>query len=226
MKDAPYECHFCHKRFKFEDRFIKHKCKAMIRDENLRTPIGQAAWQFYQDWMRIQRKRVPNEKSFLKSNYYEAFNRFAAHIKKLNLPNPQTFMKLMVDKEFPPYMWTRDEVYALYMEHLDRAAPPAEHAQITTDTILRLTEILGCEPGEIFSQLNANEVIELIKERKLSPWILLRSGKFKLFFRDRTSPEQKIVLQSLIRPHYWTIQIQQKPDAVRDMDAIVKEMNL
>lgn len=226
MKDAPYECHFCHKRFKFEDRFIKHKCKAMLRDENLRTPIGQAAWQFYQDWMRIQRKRVLNEKTFLKSNYYESFNRFAEHVKKLNLPNPQSFMKLMVDKDFPPTMWTRDETYVIYMEHLDRAAPPREHAQITVDTIVRLCDILECEPGDIFSELSVNEVIELIKERKLSPWILLNSTKFMLFFRDRTNPEQKIVLESLVRYNYWKPRFDQKPEAQKMMKDIVREMNL
>lgn len=226
MKDSPYECHFCGKRFKFENRFIKHKCKAMVREENLRTPIGQAAWQFYQDWMRIQRKRVPNEKTFLKSNYYESFNRFAAHVKKLDLPNPQTFMKLMVDRDFSPYMWTRDETYVIYMEHLDRTAPPHEHAQITVDTILKLSEILECDPGDIFSELNVNEVIELIKERKLSPWILLNSMKFMLFFRDRTNPEQKIVLESLVRYHYWSAQFVKKPQAQKMMKDIVKEMNL
>ena len=224
--DSPYQCHYCGKRFKFEQRFIKHKCKAMLREENLRTPLGQAAWSFYQDWMKFQRKRVPDEKTFLKSNYHESFNRFAAHVKKLNLPNPHTFIKLMIQRDFPPTMWTRDETYAIYMEHLDRVISPVEHAHITTDTLLRLADIFECKEGDIFDQLGASDVIELIKERKVSPWLLLHSPKFMIFFRDKTNPEQKIVLESLIRPKYWATQFQKKPNAVKMMKEIVKEMDL
>jgi len=226
MKDAPYVCHFCHKRFQHENRFIKHKCKAMIREERLRTPIGQAAWRYYQDWMKFQRKRVPNDKTFLKSRYFESFNRFAELVRKLNLPKPDTFIKLMIDKDFPPTMWTSERPYSMYMEHLDRVASPHDHAQITVDTLLRLSDILDCKTENIFAELNPNEIIELIKERKLSPWILLHSAKFMMFFRDRTSTEQKIVLETLMRPKYWGTQFQKKPEFVKMMKEIVAEMNL
>ena len=224
--DKHYQCHFCGKRFKFEKRFIDHKCTPMRREEKLRTPLGQAAWQFYQDWMKLQRKRVPETKSFLKSRFYESFNRFSIHVKKLNLPNPQMFMKLMIDKGFDPTMWTTDPAYVEYMEHLDMVASSHEHAQITVDTILQLADVLECDTGDIFSELTANEVIELIKERKLSPWILLHSPKFMIFFRDNTTPEQKIVLESLVRYNYWVTQFDKKPKDVEMMKVIVKEMNL
>ena len=205
---------------------MKHKCKPMIRDENLRTPLGQAAWLFYQEWMRLQRKRVPNEKSFLKSSYYESFNRFSKNVKKLHLPSPQMFMKLMVERGFPPTMWTSNDTYAIYMEHLDLIAPPTERAKITIDTLDYLADTLGCDTGNIFAELNANEVIELIKERKLSPWILLHSNKFKLFFRDRTTPEQRVVLEAVIRYPYWSGQFQKQPKMTNFMLNVVKEMNL
>lgn len=198
----------------------------MLRSEKLQTPLGQAAWRFYQDWMKLQRKRVQDEKTFLKSKYYESFNRFSEYVKKLQLPNPQSFMKLMITNDFPPTMWTLNETYVMYLEHLDRAAPPQEHAQITADTIFRLAEILTCDMSEIFLHLSASEVIELIRERKLSPWLLLNSTKFMEFFRDKTNPEQKIVLEALIRPKYWTTQFSKKPNTLNYMKDIVTEMNL
>jgi hypothetical protein len=198
----------------------------MIREENLRTPLGQAAWRFYQDWMKLQRKRVPGDKTFLKSNYYESFSRFSIHVKKLGLPNPQMFVQLMVENDFPPTMWTRDETYAIYMEHLDRVSTPTQLADITVDTILDLADIFECDSGDIFIKLTASEVIELIKERKLSPWILFQSAKFTTFYRDNTTPEQRIVLETITRPRYWVGQFQKDPTTAKTMKDIVKEMNL
>lgn len=226
MKEKHYKCHFCGKRFLHEKRFIAHNCTAMRRFEKLQTPLGQAAWQYYQDWMKLQRKRVPETKAFLKSRFYESFNRFSIHVKKLNLPNPHTFMRLMVDNGFDPTMWTTDPVYAIYMEHLDMVASPHEHAQITVDTILQVADALECDTGDIFAELTANEVIELIKERKMSPWVLLHSTKFMIFYQDVATPEQRILLEALVRYDYWVTQFAKKPKDVELMKDIVKEMNL
>ena len=227
-EEAPYQCHYCHKRFQRESNFIKHKCKQMEREEKLRTALGQAAWQYYQDWMRLQRKRVPDDRTFLKSQYYNSFNRFAEFVKKLSLPSPDTFIKLMIDNDFPPTLWTRDEVYARYLEHLDRSVSPKQLAEITAQTLDKLADILECDISEVFEELHPNEAIELIKQRKLSPWILLNSQKFFVFLQkvNKENMEQFIILEAVIRPKYWGEQFQKKPKVVKFMKTIVDGLDL
>jgi len=227
-KEAPYQCHYCHKRFQREQYFIRHKCKMMEREEKLRTSLGQSAWRYYQEWMRLQHKRVPDDRAFLKSNYYLSMNRFAEFVKKLSLPSPDIFIKLMVNKDYPPALWTRDDVYAQYMEHLDRSVPPIQLAKLPARTLDTLADILNCDISEVFNYLTPSEVIELIKQRKLTPWILLRSKKF-LSFLVKTKKEHKeqfIILESIIRPRYWKHQFAEKSKTVETMDKIVDGLDL
>ena len=67
-----FRCSFCNATFVTEDRYIKHNCKHMKRAEEMKSPIGQAAWAFYQAWMKAYHRMVPNIDSFTKSKFYQS----------------------------------------------------------------------------------------------------------------------------------------------------------
>ena len=81
-----WECKFCGTRFKLENRYMVHRCKAMKRDEQIRTPLGQSAWSYYQKWMKAYRRAVPSIETFLTSNFYTTFIKFAKFAQKVGLP--------------------------------------------------------------------------------------------------------------------------------------------
>lgn len=200
----------------------------MVREERLRTSIGQAAWQFYQDWFRYQRKRVPDDRAFLKSQYFESFIRFAEFVRNTSLPSPDIFVKLMIEKNYTPTMWLIDSVYAQYMEHLELRASPQVHAEITVETLMAIADAAECDVSEVFDVMTGSEVIELVRQRKLSPWVLLLSDKFKEFLINlhKKNREQYIVLESLIRYQHWMKRFEKRPDDVRYMKKIVAELGL
>ena len=228
VKDTPYQCHLCHKRYQQERAFIQHRCDQMKREEELRTPLGQAAWQYYQDWMRLQRRRVPDDRAFLKSKYYRSFNNFAKFVKTLELPSPQTFIKLMIDQTYTPTMWCMDEVYVIYMEHLDRNGSPKTHVDITYNTLCKFADDRKCKENEIFETLTSGEIIQLIKQRKLSPWMLIKSDKFWQFVLSvrEKSPEHFIILESIIRVDYWKTRFAEHPQAVESIKKIIAGLEL
>lgn len=200
----------------------------MIREERLRTAIGQAAWQFYQDWFRFQRKRVPDDRAFLKSQYFESFMRFAEFVHRSGLPSPDTFIELMIKEDYTPTMWLMDGVYAKYMEHLEQTVPPSKHAEITVETLYAIADAADCDVSEVFSVITGSEIIELIRQRKLSPWILLMSDKFFTFLAElqKKNSEQYIVLESLIRPQHWQKRFGKRPQDVELMKKVVAELGL
>lgn len=228
--DYIHQCQHCHKRFKTEKWYMNHSCKGMERERALRTNVGQAAWNYYKDWMRLQRKRVPDDpQTFIKSNYYHSFNRFATMVRKLKLPSEDIFIKMMVDKNYLPTLWTNDEVYINYLRHLDNAVPPKKLVSITVETILELSELFECDTGEIFNYLDGNEVIELVRERKLSPWILLRSSKFLNFVKklETINKHQFAILNTLMDPGIWKKRFSKHPDVVKWItEEIIPEMRL
>ena len=226
MKRNHFKCTYCGSTFVTEDRYLKHHCKQMKRAEEMKSPIGQGAWAFYQAWMKAYKRMVPHIDSFTKSKYYQSFIRFAEHVKKLNIPDPEAFIALMKDKDISPTIWTNDQVYAMYLEYLDRRASPTSQAQITIDTLFKIADAADCETSEVFDILTGNEIIVLLRERRLSPWILLFSKKFKNMLIHNVTDEQRIIMESIIRPRYWTAKFKKRPEDVATMRKYVEELDI
>lgn len=228
MREYLYQCQHCKKKYQKEEAFLKHKCKQMLRKEELKTPIGQAAWNFYQDWMRAQNRRVNDERTFLQSRYYTSLNKFAQHVKDAELPNPQVFIKMMVKNKYDPTMWTLDIVYSKYLEHLDHVIPPKQLAAITVDTLFAQADELQCDVTEIFDHIAPNTVVSLLRKRKLTPWILLVSEKFIRYLVKvkKENSQQYIILNQVINPAHWAKQFGKKPDIMKMMRDIVAELDI
>lgn len=198
----------------------------MQRAKDFKSMTGKAAWQFYQLWMKSHNRSVPQPDSFLHSRYFGTFLKFAKFVKQVNLPNVEIFIRQMKQKDIPPVMWTMDEVYQRYLEYLDFQISPHNMALTTVETLLDLADALECDVSDVFDELTGNEVIQLFRQRRLSPWVLLRSNRFKQFFANGTSGEEKIILETLIKPDHWREQFQKKPEIVKKMEMYVSELNL
>jgi len=226
MKERHYQCKFCHSKFVREERYLKHRCKQMDRAEEIQTQVGQAAWLYYQKWMKAYRRMVPAIESFMSSKYYQSFIRFTKHAQKLHLPDIDTFILLMKEKDISPTIWTNDQVYAIYLEYLDRRAAPSQQAQITINTLFKIADAAECDVGEVFAVMEPNEIIELLRERRLSPWLILFSGKFKHMLVHSTTQEQRIIMETIIRPKYWLEKFKKHTTDVDLMKKYVEELGL
>lgn len=198
----------------------------MARDEEFRTPVGQAAWNYYQEWMKAYKRQVPRAQAFLHSKFYSSFVRFAKFAKRVHLPEPKTFVWLMKERDISPAIWNNDQVYAIYLEFLDRQGDPKKAAETTINTLFDIADAAECETSDVFDILTPNEVIQLLRERRLSPWILLNSKKFLKFFVERVSNEERIVMESIIRPNYWGEKFTKRPEDVELMKKYVAELSL
>lgn len=207
--DYRYECEHCHMSFVREDNYLKHKCKQMIREEQIKTPLGHAAYIFYGKWLKSNNRAVPTIATFLTSKYYNIFFEFARFTKRIKLPDIDLFIKLMKSKDLLPQFWTRDDVYVFYNEYLDAQIRPPTHMKYTVQTIFNLCDIFDCDPKDLFQHLNVSEWLQLLRERRISPWILLHSREFVIMFRN-LHPSERDLFEQLIRPGYWTYIINKK----------------
>ena len=221
-----YVCKHCHKYFVREHSYLEHKCTQMKRIEELSTPLGQSALSYYQTWFKTMKKIPPTAEVFLTSTYYRTFNNFAAFVRKVNLPNPNSFIGLMVLKNFQPTMWMLDATYAIYMDYLEYSTPPMERVQVSITTLLRYSERHDIDIEDKFDKLHPSELIAMIRERRVSPWLLLNSKKFKHFFIDTASKEQQMIIESLIRLESWSKRLANNPDINQKIKYYVQELNL
>lgn len=222
-----YTCRACHTVFVREDRFLAHKCKQMKKEEEFHSPTGQAAWNYYQHWMR-QMKRLPPSggQSFLSSKYFRTFINFVNWIKAVDLPRPEKFIWLMVQKDYPPTIWQTDEAYSLYLEFLDRKVPPLEQVNLSIETLFKYAEKTDVDISDIFTKMHPADLIQMLRTRRLSPWLLLCTTKFGAFFKNQTTPEQRIILETLIRADYWFDKMEQHDEDVVAIKKLVLAMGI
>ncbi len=221
-----FECKFCGHRFKLEGRFMKHHCKAMIRDEQIKTPLGQAAWSYYQKWMKSHRRTVPSIETFVTSKYYTTFIKFAQFVPKVGLPDIDTFIWYMKEKNMPPSIWINDKIYASYIEFVDKKSDPTKQAKQTIEHLFKIADEYQVDVADVFEVLDPNDVILLLHRRQLSPWILIHSPKFKQFLINKTNDDQRIIMETIIRPNYWAEKKAKHPEIVAQMKKYVSELDL
>jgi len=226
--DTPgYRCKYCHSPFVREDRYLAHQCKQMKRHAEIKTPLGQTAWRYYQLWLRQQKRMPPRDPStFTTSKYYRTFINFAKFATATKLPLPEKFIWLMVQKKWPPTLWTNDTVYTTYIEFLDYKTTPTEQVKLSIETVMSCATKHEIDVSEVFAKMLPNDIIHLIRTRRLSPWFLLFCKTFKEFFNHRVSPEQKIIIETLIRPEHWAERMEQEQEAVQWIKTVIKDLDI
>lgn len=221
-----FTCKHCQKSFVRERSYLEHQCKQMKRQEELQSPTGQAAWLLYQSWFRAMKKMPPRSEAFIASKYFRTFMNIATFVQRVSMPKPEKFVWLMVQKDFPPTMWLLDEAYAMYIDYLEYTATPIEQVQISIDTLFSLAEKNDVDVDQVFTKIHPNDLIHLVRSRRLSPWLLLLSKKFKEYFVKVVTTEQRIILETLIRPENWVERFEKHKDTVDKIKQCVRELNL
>lgn len=222
-----FKCEYCHIGFKTEKGFGKHKCKAMVRETDFHSINGQVAWEYYKLWMRLKHRTATSKSNtFKQSKYFYFFFRFVKFSKHVKMPDVDVFISLMVKDNIEPSLWENDAAYRKYLEFITRKLPAEDLVKITVKTIISIADAGDVEINEIFDVLEPNEVIQLIGQGRLSPWLLLKSRKFNEFFIKKTSNEERIIMETIINPEYWRKRFEQHPKDVKLVKKYIKELEM
>lgn len=227
LKEILYTCSYCQQPFKTEGGFRRHECVAMRKQRQFESLTGKTAWNFYKQWMKVKYRSVNSHgKTFLKSKYFTVFYNFVKFTRRTNLPDVGMYINLMVRTNIDPKYWDSDVAYGKYLEHLTRKAPPKELTKIGIKTLIKISEMMDVPISDVFDVLFPNDIIQLLRQGKVSPWILLNSQKFIKFYNDKTSKEERMILESLINPKYWDTRFNKHPQDVEKAKYYVAEMGL
>ena len=224
-KVGDFKCNYCSKKFVSETIFMRHFCEARRRAEELVSPIGQSAFMLYTDWMKARKFGQQSAAAFMTSKFYKAFINFAELVKKANIPNPSQYIKVMIENDMPPPMWCRDTSYAMYLNWIDKASDPIDQVSDSIEYLIGICEAEEVTLENIFTHLGTQRILQLIRQRRLSPWFLFASERFIGMLRG-LSPDERAVFSGVINAAVWSDKFQNAPHKVREINKIVKGLNL
>lgn len=221
-------CEYCGHEFVRTKSYNDHCCSQMQKDHIFDTPLGKAAFFYFKEWLRLKNKNTNiTGEIFLQSRYFSSFINFVNFSNKVLLPDKPSFIKYMVKLNMLPVHWCSGDVYVEYIRNLDTVYTPLQQAQITKKTVYELATIFGCDTGDIFKHLLPGDFMKLLKARKLSPWMLLLSSKFRQYMIHIISKElSSIISDTIMNPTVWKHKFENNSDMVEIMRKEVQALKL
>lgn len=218
-------CHYCSRRFGNETTFMKHHCEPKRRAQELLSPLGQSAYSLYREWMRQKRYSQPSSAAFLESKYYRSFINFAQLVVDANIGKPEKYIQLMVEGDILPVLWCRDSAYALYLDWADKISDPLDQVQDSINYLLDICEKDKVDLSEVFTHLGPQQVLSLIRQRRLTPWLLFCSASFGKFLKTLDASQLK-AFNNVVNSAYWADRFGKERAAVENVKHIAKELGL
>jgi hypothetical protein len=220
-----WHCTHCNKRFSGETTFMKHHCEPRRRLEEHHSPLGQAAYGYYRDWMKLKKFSQPGAEAFLESKMYRAFIKFAQLVIDANIARPDKYMELMIEGDIPPVLWCREQCYSVYLEWTDKLSDPLDQVQESVNYLLDICEKENVKLENVFAHLGGQRVISLVRQRRLSPWLIFCSPTFGTFIRTIDASQLK-VFNDVVNASYWGNRFQTEKATINNIKAIVAEVGL
>jgi hypothetical protein len=228
-RKVQWVCEYCQHPFASERVFMKHHCRERERLDQLKSPLGQAAYSYYSEWMKLKRRSVPPIETFAESSYYTTFIKFATHTLRVKLPNPAGFIRTMVENgDVMPSLWCRDNVYAMYLQGYDKVVSPRDQFVNSFEELLQLAKEYEVANWKIFETLGIPKLLDLLQKRKISSWFLIASPAFHTYMNSQT-PDNKALLEEGVQVGAMVMRIQNDEEMMKlfiEFRHALKEMEL
>ena len=224
-RSGSFICHFCSKRFKSETLFMKHHCDQKRKQQELHSPLGQAALSYYRAWMRAKGFRDQPASAFVDSKFYRAFIKFAQLVQDASIAQPEKYVQLMVEGTIQPALWCNPAAYRIYLNWYDHQQDPLEQVQASISVLLDLAEKEGVDYRTIFKHLGSQRALQLITQRKLSPWFLFHSATFSALLKSLEKEERHAFHQRL-NAQLWVDKLKEAGEVREQIKLIVRELGL
>lgn len=218
-----FVCEYCSKPFSKETAFLQHKCKQMERYEIIRTPVGQLAWNCYKFWLKLQRRAVDDVSLFIQTGNFTNFCKFAEWTKKTNL-DWQSYITLMVKKNYTPNMWLRDDVIGIFLKSQKRDSY-RDTLLSQIDMLYDLSEEFGVDISELPDILEIEEIHQLVKRGIISVVFILFCPKFSQKIKEQATQTHLQTFDEMVKKDEWDKLLQQK-NVVEDIKQCLRSVNL
>jgi hypothetical protein len=113
-----------------------------------------------------------------------------------------------------------------YFKLFDEIVPPKKLASATIKTLSSIASIFECDIKDVIFKLEPIQLIQLINERKLTPWILLLSPSFLRYMRTVADAQDRILLDSIVDASRWAERFKNDPETTKLMKSLINDLGL
>lgn len=222
-----FRCNFCKREFIREKSLINHLCEMKRRWDNCDEKYVQIGFNTWLKWYELSGTNINNNKKysyddFMRGKYYIAFVKFGKHVLDTKMLNPTQFISFVIKNHIRLDDWRKDSVYEAYVRDVCKR----EDVETALERYIQIIIGWARENDEIwtdfFANVHPNEALKLIRNGRISPWVILNSTTiYKLF--DRMSEEQISLINDFIDLKSWKVRMLRNEEDRQFVNNILEE---
>lgn len=224
-----YVCEFCKAKYKRERTLINHLCEKKRRYMSRNETHSRIAFHAWVRWHEMTNTRIKKNTNlfveFMNSNLYLAFAKFGRHVIATNIINTEGFIDFVIKNSIKLDDWCKNSVYEAYVRYNCRK----EDIYTVLERQVKLMDEWSNETdnnwADFFQEINTNVALNMIRNGKLSPWILLNAVN-KDALLNRMSDEQILLIDEYIDYQWWIYHMARNKKETRILTDLLKEYNI
>ena len=195
-----------------------------IREKNNEEVI--AAFEAHRTYNRLLHRRgCKNVDNFLQAASYPHFIKLVRFAKEVHLPDIEYYLKLMIASRRPPTTWCSDKSYRVFLQQMNSSTSAMKAIETSAHELQKMANKLDMSVKETVQLMEVPEILQLVRQRRLSPWLIFHSSVLKQKFTNLDEGMQKTATK-VMDPNYWTVVMQQNGKAVLLAQKVNKELEI
>jgi hypothetical protein len=225
--ERQYRCAFCDKEFIRKSWFDKHQCakkKRFMESNNLNTI---KALRLFNHWQRrtglLFHGKEKTLEEFCKSPFYNTFMKLVSFTNKEYIVSGFKYLDWLVEESIPERDWFNERDLHKYHEYIRRNEEARSQAETTCRNIKAWCQKHESTPMEFFKRITPGQALNMVKENRLSPWVLFSYRPCVENLTSRLEGEVLFTLDEHINVNYWLDKIKSEYDKTEVVEQICRE---
>ena len=227
LKEKMYKCSFCQRPFKRKTWYDKHMCdkKKRFLDRNNITVIR--AHRLFNHWQRqaklLRRGQEKSLEEFCKSPFYNAFLRLSEFTASEYVVSGFKYIDWLVANKIPEKKWCNPRDLDDYREYVRTTEEPEEQAETSCKNIRVWCADNGVTMPEFFRTITPGQALNMVRENKLSPWVMIGYQPCIDQLVSRFGEEMLFTLNEHINVPYWLEKTESDTDGLAKVRDVLDE---
>ena len=225
LKKTDYKCTFCQRTFVRKTWYEKHECEKKRRFMESHNLVTIKAHRLFNHWQnRAGYTRRGSEKSmdeFCKSPFFGAFKRLAEFTSNEYVVSAFRYIDWLVENKVPETKWCNPRDLDDYREYLRTTEEPEKQAETTCKNIRVWCADNGVEMPKFFSTITPGQAMSMVRENKLSPWVLLGYQPCVDLLTSRFKQDMLFKLNEHINVPYWLEKTEADEEGLAKVNEVV-----
>jgi len=206
-----FKCEYCKKVFKKESTIAVHMCEQKRRYMNKDEKETQLAYRIYQLFYKVgtNSKKAKTFDDFAKSQYYNAFIKFAGYCIEINIDSVEEYARYLIRNQIKIDRWASDSTLNKYIKQRLKDETADRAVERTIMFMETWAEKNSTKYNNYFKEVNPNLAVFHICSGKISPWVIYGTQNSESLL-DRMNNEQIELISAFIDPDYWNVRTKRK----------------